>query len=420
MLRRLSLVLLGLALGIGGARAQERQPGDWYGDAPGVTHRISASLPAPYATASASNGPSIVAAPAGVLPKVPAGFTVARFATGLTNPRDMRTAPNGDIFLAESQAGRIRIIPASSGSGPIDSPPVFATGLNRPFGIAFYPPGPDPHYVYVANTDSVVRFAYRSGDLKAAGAAETVVAELPHNGGHWTRSIVFSPDGKTLYVSVGSGSNDAEHGEDAERERADILAFTPEGKDRRIFALGLRNAVDLAIEPKRGTLLASVNERDGLGDDLPPDYFTRVTPGGFYGWPWFYIGDHPDPRHKGAHAELAGTVLTPDVLIQPHSAPLGIAVYTGAQFPAAYRGDVFVALHGSWNRAIRTGYKVVRVRMTDGVPSGAYEDFLTGFVASDGDVWGRPVGVTVAKDGALIVSDDASGTLWRVAYSGAK
>jgi hypothetical protein len=351
---------------------------------------------------------------------VPAGFSVTRFATGFTNPRDMRTAPNGDIFLAESDAGRIRIIPAASGAGPIDNPPIFATGLNRPFGIAFYPPGPDPHYVYVADTDSVLRFPYQSGDLKAGGAPETIVADLPHNGGHWTRSIVFSPDGKTLYVSVGSGSNDAEHGEDAERERADILAFTSEGKDRRVFAAGLRNAVDLAIEPKSGALLASVNERDGLGDDLPPDYLTRVQHGGFYGWPWFYIGDHPDPRHPGAHVELADTVLVPDVLIQPHSAPLGIALYEGSQFPAEYRGDVFVAFHGSWNRAVRTGYKVVRIRMTDGVPTGGYEDFLTGFVADDGNVWGRPVGVTVAKDGALIVSDDASGTLWRIAYTGAK
>jgi hypothetical protein len=354
------------------------------------------------------------------LPRVPAGFSVTRFATGFTNPRDMRTAPNGDIFLAESQAGRIRIIPASSGAGPVANPPVFADGLNRPFGIAFYPPGPDPHYVYVANNNSVVRFLYQSGDLKAGGASETVVADLPHNGGHWTRSIVFSPDGKTLYVSVGSGSNDAEGGEAAEQDRADILAFTPEGQGKRIFASGLRNAVDLAIEPKSGALLASVNERDGLGDDLPPDYFARVRQGGFYGWPWFYIGDHPDPRHAGEHADLAGTVLTPDVLIQPHSAPLGIALYEGSQFPAEYRGDVFVAFHGSWNRAVRTGYKVVRIRMTDGVPTGGYEDFLTGFVADDGNVWGRPVGVTVAKDGALIVSDDASGTLWRIAYTGAK
>jgi glucose/arabinose dehydrogenase len=420
MLRLVPLILLGLAVAASGVAAQQQEPGDWHGDAPGVTHRISAALPAPYATSSASNGPHIVAAPNGALPRVPAGFSVTRFATGFTNPRDMRTAPNGDIFLAESQAGRIRIIPASSGAGPVANPPVFADGLNRPFGIAFYPPGPDPHYVYVANNNSVVRFPYQSGDLKAGGASETVVADLPHNGGHWTRSIVFSPDGKTLYVSVGSGSNDAEHGEDAERERADILAFTPEGKDRRIFALGLRNAVDLAIEPKRGTLLASVNERDGLGDDLPPDYFARVRQGGFYGWPWFYIGDHPDPRHAGEHADLAGTVLTPDVLIQPHSAPLGIALYEGSQFPAEYRGDVFVAFHGSWNRAVRTGYKVVRIRMTDGVPTGGYEDFLTGFVADDGNVWGRPVGVTVAKDGALIVSDDASGTLWRIAYTGAK
>ena len=417
--RFLPAAVLAAAVGFGAASALaqgNQAPGV---DAPGVAHRVTAAdMPAPYATPSARNGPRIVEQPPGAALKVPAGFSVSAFFTGLTNPRELRTAPNGDIFIAESQAGRIRIIRAPAGAARAGQDSIFAQGLDRPFGIAFYPPGPDPHYVYVASTDSVVRFPYQSGDLKASGGPETIIANLPHNGGHWTRSLAFSPDGKTLYVSVGSSSNDADNGELAEAGRADILAFDPDGGNKRIFASGLRNAVDLAVLSESGVLVASVNERDGLGDDLPPDYLTRVTQGGFYGWPWFYIGDHADPRHLHEHDELANSVLIPDLLIQPHSAPLGIAVYTGRQFPEEYRGDVFVALHGSWNRAIRTGYKLIRVRMKDGAPTGIYEDFLVGFLTPDGDVWGRPVGVTVTGDGALIMSDDATGTLWRVAYTG--
>ena len=420
MLRRfLPAAFLAAAVGFGAASAVaqgNQAPG---ADAPGVAHRVTvADMPAPYATPSARNGPRIVEQPPGAALKVPAGFSVSAFFTGLTNPRELRTAPNGDVFVAESQAGRIRIIRAPASAARAQQDSIFAQGLDRPFGIAFYPPGPDPHYVYVANTDSVVRFPYQSGDLKASGGPETIIANLPHNGGHWTRSLAFSPDGKTLYVSVGSSSNDADNGELAEAGRADILAFDPDGGNKRVFASGLRNAVDLAVLSESGVLVASVNERDGLGDDLPPDYLTRVTQGGFYGWPWFYIGDHPDPRHLHEHDELADRVLIPDLLIQPHSAPLGIAVYTGRQFPEEYRGDVLVALHGSWNRAIRTGYKLIRVRMKDGAPTGIYEDFLVGFLTPDGDVWGRPVGVTVAGDGALIMSDDATGTLWRIAYVG--
>ena len=225
-----------------------------------------------------------------------------------------------------------------------------------------------------------------------------------------------------MFVSVGSRSNDAERSIgalwDSEEGRADVLVFTPEGKEERIFAAGLRNCVGMAVQPATGDLWCSTNERDGLGDDLPPDYVTRVHEGAFYGWPWFYIGGNEDPRHSSERPDLRGRVTVPDVLLQPHSAPLGIAFYDGAQFPAEYRGDAFTALHGSWNRAKRTGYKVVRILLKDGRPTGEYEDFLTGFVVNDSRVWGRPVGVAVAHDGALLVSEDGNGTIWRVSYRG--
>ncbi|MBV8399474.1 MAG: PQQ-dependent sugar dehydrogenase, partial [Acetobacteraceae bacterium] len=250
---------------------------------------------------------------------------------------------------------------------------------------------------------------------------------------HWTRDLAFSADGKQLFVSVGSVSNlgsgmsgrpppgwaEAEPPGAAwgpEQDRADVLSFSPEGRDKRIFAAGLRNCSGLTVQPGTGALWCAVNERDGLGDNLPPDYATTVRDGAFYGWPWFYIGAHEDPRLKGSHSELAGRITVPDVLIQPHSAPLGITFYLGAQFPPEYRGDAFVALHGSWNRSQRTGYKVIRLLFRDGRPTGEYEDFLTGFVASESSVWGRPVDVAVMKDGSLLVSEDANGTIWRVSY----
>ena len=301
---------------------------------------------------------------------------------------------------------------------------VFATGLSRPFGIAFYPPGPEPRYVYVGNTNSVVRFPYKNGDTKSTGPAEMIVADMPSGnervggGGHWTRDVEFSPDGKTMFVSVGSRSNVSD--DDKEKRRADILAFDPDGKNERIFAYGIRNPVGLATHPKTGQLWTSVNERDLLGDHLVPDYVTHVEEGGFYGWPWYYIGAHQDPRHEGKHPELKDKVIVPDVLVQSHSASLDMTFYDGDKFPEEYRLDAFAAEHGSWNRARRTGYKVIRIPMKDGKATGEYEDFLVGFVTEDGNVWGRPVGVAVAKDGALMVTDDGSGTVWRVAYESKK
>jgi len=398
--------------------------GDWRTDAPGVRRRITtADLPKPYDTRSVDNGPRRVARPADAWPKVPAGFKVEEFATGLSNPRLIRTAPNGDVFVAESYPGRIRVLRAADGASKPLVNEVFADGLNKPFGIAFYPLGQNPQFVYIANTDAVLRFPYRNGDLKARSKGEVIVPDLPgggqlRGGGHWTRDVAFSKDGKKMFVSVGSHSNVYENPNENEDRRADILQYNPDGTGFRIYAAGIRNAVGISVHPQTGDLWASVNERDGLGDDLAPDYITRVKDGGFYGWPWFYIGANQDPRHKGAHAELRDKVIVPDVLLQSHSASLEMTFYTGQQFPKEYANDAFAAEHGSWNRARRTGYKLIRVPLKNGVPTGEYEDFMTGFVTPEGDVWGRPVGVTVAKDGALLVSDDGSNTIWRISYQG--
>ena len=394
--------------------------GDWTTDAPGVRRRITLSdLPEPYVTKSADTGSRIVKRPAGAWPRVLAGFKAEEFLTDLDNPRLIRAAPNGDLFVSESRPGRIRVLRAPTGAGKAELNKVFASGLERPFGIAFYPPGPSPRYVYVAETGSVVRFPYRDGDLRARTPREDVVPDIPsggrlRGGGHWTRDIAFSNDGKRMFVSVGSRSNAQEEPTMDEERRADILEYDPDGGHFRVYATGIRNAVGIAVHPQTGELWASVNERDELGDDLVPDYITRVKEGGFYGWPWFYMGPHQDPRHPGAHPELRDKVLTPDVILQSHSASLQMVFYTGRQFPPEYASDAFAAEHGSWNRARRTGYKVIRVPLRDGRPTGEYEDFVTGFVTPEGRVWGRPVGVAVAADGSLLVSDDAGDLIWRV------
>jgi glucose/arabinose dehydrogenase len=397
--------------------------GDWTTDAPGVRRKITvADLASPYETPSADNFPRIVQRPEGAWPKAPAGFEVTEFATGLIEPRVIVRSPNADLFVAESQANRLRVFRDADGDGKLEVNEIFTTGLERPFGIAFYPPGPEPRFVYVGNTGSVVRFPYRNGDTKARGGAEMIVNDIPTGqeqvggGGHWTRDLEFSPDGKILFVSVGSRSNVSDDA--SERRRADILAFDPDGKNERIYAWGIRNAVGLATHPTTGQLWASVNERDLLGDHLVPDYITHIEEHGFYGWPWYYLGPNQDPRHKGKHPELRNRVIIPDVLVQSHSASLDMTFYDGQQFPPNYRFDAFAAEHGSWNRARRTGYKLIRVPMNNGKATGEYEDFLVGFVTREGDVWGRPVGVAVAKDGSLLVTDDASGTVWRVAYKG--
>jgi glucose/arabinose dehydrogenase/mono/diheme cytochrome c family protein len=396
---------------------------DFRVEQPGKLHKISAQdLPAPYATDTASNGPKIVPRPDAAWPRAPEGFTVQLYATGLDNPRLIRTAPNGDIFLAESSSGKIKIFRGITADGKPRETSIFVEGLNRPYGIAFYPPGNNPQSIYIGDTDAVVRIPYKNGDLKASAAPQHI-ADLPHTGGHWTRDVQFSADGKKMFVSVGSESNaDDPDTTPAEKDRADILQFNPDGSGMRVFAYGIRNAGGgLAIHPTTGELWCSVNERDGLGDNLVPDYITHVEDGGFYGWPWWYIGGHQDPSHAGKHPELKDKAIVPDVLLQPHNASLELTFYEGSQFPAKYRGDIFASEHGSWNRSVRAGYEVIRVPLHQtGRASGEYEDFLTGFVVDNGHVWGRPVGITVAADGSLLVTDDGSKSIWRVSYAASK
>lgn len=393
---------------------------DYRYEKPGAEHKIDVTdLPAPFATASAQNTPEIVDRKNG-WPQVPAGFKVDLYASGLKNPRFIRVAPNGDFFVSEPQAGDIRTFRGISADSKPERVEVFASNLNQPYGIAFYPPGPDPQWVYIGNMDAVVRFPYHAGDMTVTAAPEHVV-DLPHNSHHRTRSVEFSLDGKTMFVAIGSASNvDDPDTHPAEKNRSSILAFNPDGSGMRTYASGIRNSGGgIAIDPQSGDLWASVNERDALGDNLVPDYITHVQEGGFYGWPWFYIGPHPDPRLEGKHPELKSKVIVPDILLQPHSASLQMIFYEGSRFPPEYKGDIFAAQHGSWNKSTRVGYEVIRVpRHQTARASGEYEDFVTGFVHGDGQVWGRPVGVAVANDGSLLISDDASNSIWRVSYTG--
>ena len=405
---------------------------DYTQQQPGVRRKITvADLPEPKPSESIDNGPVVVNRPAGAWPIAPAGFKVQLYAGGdaatpmqrsennkethpptsgtFVMPRIIRTAPNGDLFVADSQAGSILVLRGVTAAGKAATISTYATGLDHPFGIAFYPSGANPKWIYVGNATTVVRFAYNSGDLQATSGPQTIVASIPgyaqlRGGGHWTRDVVFSADGKYLLVSVGSGSNvDDPDTHPNEFHRADVLEFTPEGQFVEVYAYGLRNCVGEAINPITGQLWCSTNERDGLGNNLVPDYVTSVKEGGFYGWPWYYMGGHQDPRLIGTHPELKSKVITPDVLVQPHMASLEMTFYPTAKstFPAQYDGDGFAAEHGSWNRAHRGGYEVIRIPMEKGKATGEYEDFLTGFVTKDGKVWGRPVGVAAGHDGAL-------------------
>jgi glucose/arabinose dehydrogenase len=371
-----------------------------------VTNGKKPDLPAPFATKSSPNPPDETKPPGDFLPSVPAGFKINVFAKDFKEPRWLTVAPNGDIFLADSGAGKILILRDTGKTGSAASPDVFASGLNRPFGIAFH-----DNYVYVGNTDAVLRFRYDPKTSKRLGESEKLMS-LPH-GGHWTRGLAFSADGKHLFVSIGSSSNiDIE----TDSRRAAVTICDPDGKNPRLYATGLRNPVDIAFEPTTGQLWASINERDGLGDDLPPDYFTSVKDGGFYGWPYSYIGDNVDPRVKPQQPDLVAKAIVPDVLLGAHRAPLQFVFYNGKQFPDSYRGGVFLAEHGSWNRSLRVGYQVVFIPFKDGKPSGDPQPFLTGMIPDPAKsvVNGRPVGVTVAPDGSLLVSDDAAGVVYRV------
>ena len=410
--------------------------GDWKKDAPGVRHHITpADLQAPFTSVGVGVAKN-VPRPEGRLPKVPAGFKVAVFASDLKSPHVLRTAPNGDIFVAEED--RVRVLRAADGRAAPSRSSVFAANLNQPFGIGFYPLGPNPRWVYVAETNRVIRFPYSNGALTAAGPAQVIIPKLaPAAGGHWSRDLTFSADGKQMFVSVGSKGNldeglpkkpladaqayDAKHGFGAawgdDENRADVLVSDPMGKGVHAYATGIRNCSGLTRQPQTGEIWCSVNERDMLGDNLAPDYATHVKPGAFYGWPWYYTGDHEEPRLKGERPDLNGHVTVPDVLLQAHSAAVQIRFYDGSgpqAFPAAYKGQAFIALHGSWNRTSRTGYKVVTAPIQNGVATGEYVDFMTGFVLNDSDVWGRPYGLTVAHDGSLLVGDDAGGRIYRV------
>jgi glucose/arabinose dehydrogenase len=374
-----------------------------------VTRGKKPRLPAPFETHSAGNGPEKAKPEEGFLPTVPAGFHVNVFAKGFTTPRFLAVAPNGDIFVADTGAGEVVVLRDPQHTGGAQQREVFAGKLNRPFGIAFH-----DDYVYVGNTGEVVRFRYDKQTSKRAGEAEHVL-DLPPGGGHWTRTVAFSADGTKLYASVGSSSNvDLEK----DQRRAAVLVSDPDGKNSRIYASGLRNAVGLAIEPVSGAVWVSVNERDELGDDLPPDYLTSVKDGGFYGWPYSYIGDNVDPRVKPQKPELAAKAILPDVLLGAHVAPLQFTFYTGKQFPESYRGGAFIAEHGSWNRAARNGYEVAFVGFKNGQAAEDPVPFLTGMVPDPKakNVNGRPVGVTVAPDGSLLVSDDGACVIYRISY----
>jgi len=371
-----------------------------------VTHGQKPKLPAPFATNSSGNGPHRAKPPAGFLPTVPTGFRINVYAASFKVPRWLAVAPNGDIFLADNGAGEIIVMRDPQHTGAAQEREIFVSDQKRPFGIAFH-----EDYVYIGNTREVVRFRYDPRTSKRLGEKEHLM-DLP-GGGHDTRSLAFSADGKHLFVAVGSGSN-IDTGEDP--RRAAVTICDPDGKNARLYATGLRNPVGLALEPVTGEVWTSVNERDELGDDLPPDYFTSLKDGGFYGWPYSYIGGNVDPRVKQEHPDLVARAIIPDVLLGAHVAPLQFAFYTGKQFPETYRGGAFVAEHGSWNRASRSGYQVAFVAFKDGQPSADPVPFMTGLVPdpSKEDVNGRPVGVAVAPDGSLLVSDDGAGVIYRI------
>lgn len=349
-------------------------------------------------------------------PTAPVGFKVTRFAGDLKNPRWIYQGPNGDIFVAESDSGmgsanRITLFRDANSDGVPELKKTFKVNLSSPFGMLIH-----DGYFYVANTGNVTRFKYTPGQIELEGNG-TKILEIP-TGHHWTRNIIASADGKKLLVSVGSGSNIAEGGIEEEKRRACILEINPDGSGEKIFASGLRNPVGMGIAPGTSTLFTAVNERDNLGDDLVPDYMTSVKEGGFYGWPYTYYGQNVDSRVQPQNPELVKKALVPDVALGAHTASLGLAFYSGTQFPAKYQGGAFIGQHGSWNRSKYSGYRVAFVPFKAGKPSGPPEDFLTGFIADEakGEVHGRPVGTAVLKDGSLLVADDDGNTVWRVTH----
>jgi len=370
-------------------------------------------LPKPFASESVRNSSKAIPQPANAVLNLPKGFKLNVFAEGdFRYPRWMVLAPNGDVFVADSRANAIVVLRDKNKDGVAEERFTFTDKVSQPFGMAF-----NGDWFYVANTDSVVRFKYKSGQTKADTAPEKLIT-LTEGGynQHWTRNIIFSPDGKKLYVSIGSSGNvDVEKDE----RRAGISEYNPDGTGYRLFASGLRNPIGLAFNPVNKELWTAVNERDGLGDDLVPDYVTSVKDGAFYGFPFAYIGQNEEPRRKGERPDLVKKTIVPDVLLTSHSAALGITFYQGKMFPKDYQGDAFVALHGSWNRQPLTGYKVIRVRFKNGkVIGNSYEDFVSGWLPNEtsNEVWGRPVGLLVNSDGSLLICDDGAKKIWRVSY----
>jgi glucose/arabinose dehydrogenase len=374
------------------------------GDHPGTKHLLSpADLPKPYATPAVANSSTMIARPKDAVPEVPKGFAVTIFATGLANARFMALAPNGDVFISEPALNQVAIVHDGKAYP-------FATGFERPHGLAFHGGA-----LYVGDTVAIWRVAYADGALKAGERTRITKDSFGGTGSHWTRDPVFGPDG-ALYVAIGSENNVAED----PNPRATVQKVAADGH-LQTFAAGLRNPVGIAFYPGTNALYVTVNERDGLGDGLVPDYFTHIAQGDFFGWPYAYTGHNPDPDFGAKRPDLVAKTKIPDVLFQSHSAPLGLVFYDGGQFPASYKGDAFVALHGSWNSGKPTGYKVVHIKFANGRPVGGYEDFLTGFwdgSTSPARVWGRPAGLLVAKDGSLLVADDGGKTIWRVSFAG--
>ncbi len=394
------------------------------------------TLPPPFATKSVTPHPKVIGWPEGKTPKAPDGFTVSLFADGFDNPRWLYVLPNGDVLVAESRtlppkdakpemkkglkesktvtggsANRITLLRDADKDGKPEGRKEFLAGLSQPLGMALV-----GEHLFVANTDSIVRFPYKAGETRIE-APGTPVLHPPIGGynNHWTRNLVAKPDGSKLYISVGSASNVGEKGMKEEALRANILEANLDGTGLRVFAAGLRNPVGMAWEPKTGALWTAVNERDHLGDDLVPDYITSVRDGAFYGWPYAYFGKNEDPRRKGERPDLVAKTVAPDLAVGAHTASLGLCFYTASAFPEKYRGGAFVGQRGSWNRTEFSGYRVAFVPFRDGKPAGPLEDFLTGFIKDTEEVYGRPVCVAVAADGALLVTDDASNRIWRVA-----
>lgn len=397
---------------------EEKQEARAEGSATVKTAIGDLTLPAPYASESVTNRNSMTDWPEGQAPKAPEGFTVTKFAGDLKNPRNAYIGPNGDIFVAESatkgSADRITVFRDKDKDGTFETRAIFLENLNQPYGMLII-----KDYFYVANTDALFRYPYKEGALKLEGKGQKIL-ELPAGGynNHWTRNLLANADGSKIYISVGSASNNAEHGMEEEKRRANILEINPDGSGERIFASGLRNPVGMDWNPGNNELWTAVNERDDLGDGLVPDYVTSVKEGGFYGWPYSYFGQIEDPRMKGQGKDLVAKAIVPDVPVGNHTASLGLAFYTKDAFPAHYKNGAFVGQHGSWNSSSLTGYKVVFIPFKDGKPTGPPQDFLTGFIADEkkAKAWGRPVDVTVLNDGSLLVNDDAGNALWRVSY----